>query len=228
MQARKKFRPRLFLNFNLVDAVDDNNFYKQIRQHLDLEFIYALTRKYYSHTGRPSLDPVVFFKIVLIGYLENLCSDRALERMIQNRLDLRLFIGYDIDESVPDHSTICKTRQRLPVEVFSAVFDEILGMCIKSGMVKGDIQSIDSAYINSNASLDKMQEVKMTDRDPSQYLSEVLKQDIDDPSEDEIALAKERAEKQQRNLEGFSEHRRLVSAKQSPNPIHPTWQTHSK
>lgn len=108
MQGKKVFKPKLFCNFNLFDAVADDNFYKVLSSKLDLEFVRELTRECYSHTGRPGLDPVVFFKIVLIGYLENKCSDRAVERMVQNRLDLRLFIGYDIDEAVPDHSTICK------------------------------------------------------------------------------------------------------------------------
>ncbi len=104
--------------------------------------------------GRPSLDPAVFFKIVLVGYLENLCSDRALERMINMRFDLRFFIDYDIDENVPDHSTICKTRQRIPAEVFDDVFNHILALYIQNGLVDGKIQAIDSAYINANASID--------------------------------------------------------------------------
>jgi len=93
--------------------------------------------------GRPSLDPVVFFKIVIVGYLENICSDRALERMINNRLDLRFFIDYDLNEKVQDHSTICKTRQRIPIEVFN----HILLLCVKEGLVDGKFQSIDSIAV---------------------------------------------------------------------------------
>ena len=123
--------------------------------------------------GRPSLDPAVFFKIVLCGYLENICSDRVLDRMIDMRLDLRFFIDYDIDEPIPDHSTICKTRQRIPTEVFDDVFNFILLLCIKQGLVDEKFQSIDSSYINANASIDKLKESKLIDRNPQDYLNEI-------------------------------------------------------
>ncbi|MDG2448155.1 MAG: transposase, partial [Saprospiraceae bacterium] len=77
----------------------------------------------YSKTGKPSIDPIVFFKCMLIGYLENVCSDRALERYNNMRMDLRFFIDHDIDEPTPDHSTFCKSRKRIPIEVFQEGFD---------------------------------------------------------------------------------------------------------
>jgi len=113
----------------------------------------------------------------LIGYFENLCSDRALERAIKLRLDLLYFIDHDIGESPPDHSTICKTRKRIPTHIFEEVFNHILFLCIEAGLVNGKIRSIDSAYINANASLDKMVEVKMIDRDPLDFLNEVRSQE---------------------------------------------------
>jgi len=114
MQGKKKNPPKLFYNFSLEEYIPKDNFYRILRKNLDLHFIYKETEQYYSHTGRPGLDSVVFFKCLLIGYLENICSDRALERMLQMRLDLKYLIGYDLDEPAPDHSTICKTRQRIP------------------------------------------------------------------------------------------------------------------
>ena len=68
------------------------------------------------------------------------------------RIDLLYFIDHDLEERVPDHSTLCKTRQLIPVEIFQKVFDHILGLCVHSGMVNGKIQAIDTAYINANAS----------------------------------------------------------------------------
>jgi transposase len=205
-QGKKSFQPKMFFNFYLPDQIPDDNFYKVLKKHLDLRFIYSETKDIYSHTGRPSLDPVVFFKCLLIGYLENICSDRALEKAIQLRLDLLYFIDHDIGEAPPDHSTICKTRKRIPTDVFEKVFNHVLGLCISAGLVKGDIQSIDTAYINANASLDKMVEVKMIDRDPMEYLNEVKAQD--DPTDDDIDQAKRRIKKSQKSLEQFTEHRR--------------------
>jgi len=206
MQGKKEFEPKLFVNFQLPDHIPDDNFYKVLKSKLDLRFIYRETKDVYSHTGKPSLDPVVFFKCLLIGYLENICSDRALERAIQLRLDLLFFIDHDIGERPPDHSTICKTRKRIPAQVFEKVFNHILGLCIQSGMVQGNIQSIDTAYINANAALDKMIEVKMIDRDPTEYLQEVTSQDK--PTDEERKIAEERLKKSQKTLERFTEYRK--------------------
>ena len=204
MQGIKKNPPKLFYNFSLEEYIPADNFYRILKGHLDLSFVYKDTEGHYGHTGRPSLDPVVFFKCMMVGYLENICSDRALERMLQMRPDLKYFIGYDLDEPAPDHSTFCRTRKRLPVEVFEKVFNCILSECVEAGMVKGKTQSFDTAYINANASLDRMEEVKMVDRDPNEYLKEVLSQD----EAGDIDLAKKRAAKSQRDLEKFTEMRR--------------------
>lgn len=199
MQGKKNFTPKLFVNFRLDEAVPDDNFYKILKKNLNLNFIYKETKSVYSHTGRPGLDPVVFFKMLLVGYLENICTDRKLEREFQNRLDLRFFIDHDLGDIIPDHSTICKTRKRIPREVFDKVFDHILKMCVDAGLVEGKTQSIDSAYINANASLDKMIEVKLIDRDHDEYLKEVFDQDLPDyfSVKDKVA----RVKKLQKDLE---------------------------
>jgi len=124
MQGTKNFQPKMFVNFRLDEHIPKDNFYRTLKSLLDLSFIKKKTQFCYaSKMSRPSLDPVVFFKIVLCGYLENICFDRALERLFNMRLDLRYVIDYDSDEKVPDHSTICKTRQRIPSEVFDDVFN---------------------------------------------------------------------------------------------------------
>ncbi len=180
MQGKKKFKPRLFQNFRLDEFVPDTNFYKILKDNLDLNFIYNSTKSVYSHTGRPGLDPVVFFKMILAGYLENCPTDRGLERLFQMRLDLRYFIDHDIDETIPDHSTICKTRKRIPEHIFAEVFEHILSLCVQQGMVDGTTQSIDSAYIDANASLDNMDKINLEDRDPDIFLREVFDQDLPD------------------------------------------------
>jgi len=174
MQGKKKFTPKLFVNFRLDEQVPDDNFYKILKNHLKLDFIYKETQDVYSHTGRPGIDPVVFFKMLLVGYLENIANDRALERLFQLRLDLLFFIDHDLGDSVPDHSTICKTRKRIPKHVFDKVFNHILKLCIDAGLVEGKTQSIDSAYISANASLDTMERKLLVDRDPDDFIREVF------------------------------------------------------
>ena len=198
MQGKKKFKPKLFQNFRLDEFVPDTNIYKILRSNLDFDFIYKSTKSVYSHTGRPGLDPVVFFKMILAGYLENCPTDRGLERLFQMRLDLRYFIDHDIDEPIPDHSTICKTRKRIPQEIFSEVFEHILSLCVQQGMVGGSTQSIDSAYIDANASLDNMDKIKLEDRDPDIFLREVFDQDL--PSSYSIKDKVDRVKKIQKDL----------------------------
>ena len=101
MQGSKNFQAKMFINFRLDEHIPNDNFYRILKGLLDLSFIKKKTQFCYaSKMGRPSVDPVVFFIIVLCGYLENICSDRALERMIDMRLDLRFFIDYDISRPI--------------------------------------------------------------------------------------------------------------------------------
>jgi IS5 family transposase len=95
--------------------------------------------------------------MMLIGYLENIVSDRQLIEHISMRMDLLLFIDYDIDESLPWHSTISRTRKMLPDAIFEEAFDRVLTMCVDGGLVAGHTQAVDSAYIKANASLDSLE-----------------------------------------------------------------------
>ena len=79
-----------------------------------LDYLYELTKRYYGSCGQQSIDPVVFFKLCLVGYLENIISDRKLIDHCSMRLDILFFLGYDIDEPLPWHSTISRTRQLFP------------------------------------------------------------------------------------------------------------------
>jgi len=78
MQGKKYYTAKLFANFQLSDRVSPDNFYRKLKQLLDLHYLYKLTEKYYGTEGQASIDPVVFFKLILIGYLENLGSDRRI------------------------------------------------------------------------------------------------------------------------------------------------------
>jgi transposase len=95
---------------HIDDLVPKENFYRQLDKALDLNFLYKETKQYYGTEGQDSIDPVVFYKILLVGYLNNIGSDRRLIEYCSNCLDVRLFIRYDIDEPLPWHSTISRTR----------------------------------------------------------------------------------------------------------------------
>jgi transposase len=118
MQGKKDYQEKLFAHFQLSERVPEHNFYRRLKGCLDLEFLYKLTRPYYGESGQKSIDPIVFFKLCLVGYLENIISDRDLIQHSSMRLDILYFLGYDIDEPLPWHSTISRTRQLYPEAVF--------------------------------------------------------------------------------------------------------------
>lgn len=157
---------------HLDELVAKENFYRKVNAQLDLHFLYKETETHYGREGQESIDPVVFFKICLVGYLNNINSDRKLIEYCSNCLDVRLFIQYDIDEPLPWHSTISRTRQLYGEEIFLALFKKVLSLCIGKGMVRGKRQAIDSAYIKANASLDSLMEKEVLD-DVEKYSEEL-------------------------------------------------------
>jgi transposase len=166
MQGRKPFEERLFTNFQLSDRVPADNLYRRLKEMLDLRFLYKTTASYYGSEGQESIDPTVFFKLILVGYLENLGSDRRIITTASMRLDILYFIGYNIDEPLPWHSTLSRTRQLYGEEVFKTLFKKVLKGCIDKGMVSGRRQAVDSALIKANASMDSIAEKEiMTDAD---------------------------------------------------------------
>ena len=172
MQGKKQFSEKLFTNFQLSERVPADNFYRRLKEVLNLQWLYKATKKYYGTEGQQSIDPVVFFKLMLIGYLENLGSDRRIINTVSMRLDMLFFIGYDIDEPLPWHSTLSRTRQLYSEELFKQLFKEVLKQCIDKGMVSGRRQVMDSVAVKANASMDSLIEKEILD-DATQYADEL-------------------------------------------------------
>jgi transposase len=172
MQGKKLFAQKLFYQISLDDLVSSGHFYRRLDDVLDLQFLYRSTRKYYGSQGQKSLDPVVFFKICLIGYLENIVSDRKLIDLCSDSLAIRLFMGFNLDEQLPWHSTISRTRQLYEADLFDQVFRKILSQCIDTGLVGGHTQAIDSAFVKANASMDTL-ELKVPEKQLDDHLRKV-------------------------------------------------------
>jgi transposase len=172
MQGRQEISPKIYYQFSLNDLVPQDNFYRKLNQELDLNYLYKSTAQYYGREGQESIDPVVFFKILLVGYLNNINSDRKLISFCSDSLAIRLFLKYDIDEVLPLHSTISRTRQLYGESVFLELFQQILQKCVAKGMVKGKRQAVDSAFIKANASMDSLVEKEVVE-DASAYINEL-------------------------------------------------------
>jgi transposase len=172
MQGKKECIPKMMYHVYLDDLVPQDNYYRLISKELDFNFLYEATKRYYGTEGQESIDPVVFFKISLVGYLNNINSDRKLIEYCSDSLAVRLFLKYDIDEPLPWHSTISRTRQLYGEEVFLSLFRKILSMCVSKGMVRGKRQAIDSALIKANASMDSLIEKEVLE-DAEVYAGEL-------------------------------------------------------
>ncbi|ANE51949.1 IS1182 family transposase [Flavisolibacter tropicus] len=183
MQGKKPFQDKRLASFRLSERVPRDNFYRRLKAIMDVEWLYEATQKYYGREGHKSLDPVVFFKLILIGYLENLLSDRRIIQTVSLRLDLLYFIGYSLDEPLPWHSTISRTRQLLGEEVFKELFKRVLRQCVQQGMVKGKRQALDSVHVKANASMDSLKEKEIV-QDGEAYAGE-LGEDAEDEEQTE-------------------------------------------
>jgi transposase len=150
--------PTLFIETTeLYRHIPKGHFYEQLDEILDLSFIAALTAPLYApKLGRPSLDPVVFFKCMLLGFFEGIVYDTELAYRIADSLTLRRFLGYSLEEPTPDESTLRKTRQRMPEETFQAVFSRVLDQCQEKGLLKGRAVGTDSTQVDANASMDSL------------------------------------------------------------------------
>lgn len=131
MQGKKQRIEKLFLSFRLSQRVPADNFYHRLTHEPDLHFLYKETAQYYGSERQASIDPVVFFKLILVGYLENLNSDRRIIEHAKLRLDILYFIGYDLDEELPWHSTLSRTRQLYGEETFRSLFKKVLSLCVR-------------------------------------------------------------------------------------------------
>jgi transposase len=158
MQGHKQFVDKVVLRFRLSERVPQQNLYRRLAELLDWDFLYQQTQALYSHTGQPSLDPVVFFKLMLVSRLATLVSDRRLIAQCALRLDILYFLGYEVDEDLPWHSTISRTRHLYPAAVFEHLFDQVFAQCVRAGLVAGDTQVVDSAPVKAAASLDSLRE----------------------------------------------------------------------
>ena len=141
---------------SLEGLVPKDNFYRRLEETLDLSFVRDLVRYLYARGGRPSVDPVVFFKLQLVMFFEGLRSERELMRVAADRLSVRWYLGYDLHEPVPDHSNLTRTRERFGLGVFRRFFERIVEECLEAGLVRGDELFFDSTKVEGNAAVDSL------------------------------------------------------------------------
>ncbi len=161
-----------FHMLTIEDLVPENHFLRKLEQLIDFSFIYEETKEFYCHNnGRPSIDPVILVKYLLIGFLYGIESERRLEQEIQVNMAYRWFLGLDLDERVPDHSTISQNRCRRfsGKNLYRSLFVQVVRQCMDKGLVEGKLIVTDSTHMKANASR-KSEQVIEVEYHASEYL----------------------------------------------------------
>jgi transposase len=188
----------LFYYFRIEDHVPEDHLLRLIDRHIDFAFVREILKDSYSHTGRPSIDPEVLLRILLIGYLYGITSERRLVEDVGMHLAYRWFTGLGFDQEVPHHSTFSKNRhgrfQESPL--FLELFERIVKQCISVGLLEGVDLSVDSTQIRADASPDRtitreqLPEVAKVNRTVREYMEQVERENViaepaqtSDPSE---------------------------------------------
>ena len=153
MGYQSGFQPKLFYHhINLEQRVPQNHILRKIEKKIDFGFIYAQVKDSYGDNGNVSVPPPVILKMMLLLILYNVRSERELMNTIPLRLDWLWFLGYDLDDEIPNHSVLSKARARWGVTAFKTFFERIVWQCVEAGLVDGNKLFVDASLIDADAS----------------------------------------------------------------------------
>jgi transposase len=141
------------VNVSLEDLVPADHFYRRLERTLDLSFVREFVQETYASKGRPSIDPIVFFKLQLVMFFEGIRSERLLMCHAEDRLSVRWYLSYDLDEPLPDHSSLTRIRTRYGIEMFRCFFEAIVDQCQQAGLLWGKELYVDATKVQANASM---------------------------------------------------------------------------
>jgi transposase len=147
MGRHDRDQEQLFYSFCLDEAVPDDHLVRAIAAVVDLSWVHAALASYYPHLGRPSIDPVLMLRMLIVGYVFAIRSERALCREVQVNFAYRWFCGLSIEDKVPDHSVFSRARNERfgDSAIFRSVFERVVGRCISAGLVGGEGFAVDAA-----------------------------------------------------------------------------------
>jgi transposase/transposase InsO family protein len=174
----------LFYYFRMEDQVPETHLLRLIEKHISFEFVRERLRNSYSESGRPSIDPELLLRILLIGYLYGITSERKLVEELRMHLAWRWFTGLGFDQEIPHHSTFSKNRHGRFQEskLFEELFEQIVLQCVEVGLVQGKHLSVDGSFVEANAAKEsripreQLAEAAQVNQSVRQYLVELEQQ----------------------------------------------------
>jgi transposase len=199
MMGQQRRTESLFYYFRLEEQIPTDHLLRMIDGHVDFSFVREQLRDFYSPTGRPSIDPEVLLRLLLIGYLYGITSERRLMDEVRMHLAYRWFTRLSFDQEIPDHSTFSKNRHGRFRQsgVFREVFEEIVRLCLQAGLVEGRNLAVDGTLVQANASeqsrvpREQLVEAAQVSRTVREYLTELERQNpVEDPEERPMAQEK--------------------------------------
>src|SRR5947199_5816636 len=156
MMGTKERRFAPLITVSVEELVPQDHFYRHLERTLDLSFVRECVQQTYAGGGRRSIDSVVFFKLQLVMFFEGIRSERQLMRHAADRLSVLWYLGYDLGEPLPDHSSLTRIRERYGVDVFRRFFEAIVEQCQQEGLVWGKELYVDATKVKANAALDSL------------------------------------------------------------------------
>lgn len=154
--AQQREDKLFYVGITLDARVPDDHPLRRIAAAVDFNFARREVAALYGSRGNPSVDPAVLLKLMLLLYLEDVPSERQLMRDLPLRLDWLWFCGYDLDDTIPNHSVISKARRRWGVDTFERLFVEVLAACNAAGLVDGEVLHVDASVVRADADISKM------------------------------------------------------------------------
>ena len=150
----------------LESFIPHDHYLYKLNKVLDLKFVHEVVRdRYCQDNGRPSIDPEVIIRLFLIQAMDGISHVRELMRQVQVNLAYRWFIGYDLDEALPDHSTLSRALSRFGDEVFNELFGQSIARCQASGLVEGRVLHVDATTIRADLDRERVNKVDSSDPD---------------------------------------------------------------
>src|SRR4029077_6207464 len=191
MMGHQSREEGLFYYFRLEDQVPENHLLRLIDRHVNFEFVRAKLKDSYSDRGRPSIDPELLLRMLLVGYLYGVTSERKLVDELRMHLAWRWFTGLGFDQEIPHHSTFSKNRHGRFQEskLFEGLFEQIVKQCLEVGLVQGEHLSVDGSFVEANAAKEsriprqQSAEAAQVNQTVRQYLVELEQQN---PTEEPV------------------------------------------
>ena len=137
---------------DLDRRVRPENPLRGVQEHIDFTFVRQEVKGCYGYNGNESVDPAVIMKMMFLLFYDDVSSERELMRIVRERLDYMWFLGYGLDDEIPDHSVLSKARRRWGSEVFEHLFVRVVSQCVEAGLVGGDKIHMDASLVRANAS----------------------------------------------------------------------------